>query len=121
MCNFSYTFAPRIKADKRMKVLSVILSLYILLLSAVPCHCDEHDATYDNGEAQITSVAQHMKNHTDACTPFCTCPCGCHSAVSFAEPVSVIFPVYFSTSVTSYYRVGDGVSVPLDFRRPPQA
>lgn len=105
-----------------MKIPSVILSVYILLLSAIPCHCYGEGAPCGNDEGQITVVTQNVENHADAdtCTPFCACA-NCHSANLFSEQFSVTFPVYFPTSITSFYQANGGFSIPLNFWRPPQA
>jgi hypothetical protein len=106
-----------------MKFISVILSVYVLLLSATPCHCSGHGSLSGNANEQTAVIAQDADAHadTDTCTPFCTCAGSCHSANLFAKTYSVTFPVIFSTQITTFYQANNGIFIPLDFWRPPQA
>ncbi len=70
---FSFTFAA-------VKLLSVILSMYVLLLTCLPCG-DAKDCT----ETVKTDVAQtdHDDHEdTESCSPFCVCAC-CGTNMSF--------------------------------------
>jgi hypothetical protein len=104
-----------------MKLLSILLSVYMLLLSAVPYHCNGHDALCGNAERPMTVITQNVENHADvdSCIPFRACAGNGHSVDLFAKLFSVTFPVWFSTSIASFYQVNKGISIPLDFWRPP--
>ncbi|MCL1867383.1 MAG: hypothetical protein FWF72_00305 [Paludibacter sp.] len=106
-----------------MKVLLVILSVYVLLLSAMPCHCNGHGSLSGIADEQTAIVAQDADTHadTDTCTPFCTCASSCHSATLFSKIFAVTFPFISSTPIVSFYQANNGITVPLDFWRPPQA
>ncbi len=60
-----------------MKFISVILSLYVLLLTFVPCS----DAHSNNDLSDCISLIQqdrdqnHSSNDWDLCSPFCYCTC----------------------------------------------
>ena len=60
-----------------MRFLTVIFTVYIMLLAIVPCHCDT--ANGDCSETKLVSEIA-VDNHTnykyvDLCTPFCLRPC----------------------------------------------
>jgi hypothetical protein len=65
------TFAPKLA----MKVLALILSLYILALTTVPCV----DGLSCNPSCNVElSTGGDLNNHhqeSDHCSPFCTCSC----------------------------------------------
>ena len=56
-----------------MKILSFILSLYVLFLAAVPCCTDDNC----NDEIKTVNVDNHSQDHKDSdgntCSPFFTC------------------------------------------------
>lgn len=74
-----------------MKLLYIILSFYIGILSVMPC-ADKAGRIYDN----ITSVSDQQDSHdnncSDECSPFCSCAC-------------------FSVSI-NYYTVSSGIIIP---------
>jgi len=91
------------------KVFAVILSLMILVLSAVPCS-DQDDFTGRQSETVMLSITQSADSVFDVCNPFFFCHTGHHAFVqsdlSFMEfisspvrlisekPVFVDIPVY---------------------------
>ncbi len=89
-----------------MKVLAVILSFYLLILTAIPCIDSYYDA---NTSCKTELTQQNPDNHhhsdSDNCSPFCTCNC-CATSVVFQSQMAQLtcFPFtakqYFSgTSV----------------------
>ena len=57
-----------------MKILASILSVYILLLTAIACV----DAPHSSKKSQVefaTHESSSNHNDTDNCTPLCTCDC----------------------------------------------
>ena len=61
-----------------MKLISYILSIYMLVLALVPCS-DGIDFIHGNCDSS-TEIADNSHNHSDhdhqdLCTPFCTCTC----------------------------------------------
>ncbi len=85
-----------------MRFLASILSVYLLLLTAVPCI----DAHADNVLHKTTLSQEKQDNHqhsdSDSCSPFCACNC-CAT--------SVVFQIYqaklncFSFSEKQYFPV----------------
>ena len=66
---------------KLMRLLTLLLSLYILLITLVPCHCDD-DCVAENKAEHHNHISQTIKADThqedadkcqDRCTPFCCC------------------------------------------------
>lgn len=59
----------------------ILLAIYILFVTVVPCHCDIYAACESHGALQCISETQHGDEQTvpDVCTPFCSCA-GSHSA-----------------------------------------
>ncbi len=61
-----------------MRLFSFILSIYVLALSVVPCSdgiahkLDDVDA---NIEVSQTEHDHNPSDHSDYCTPFCSCSC----------------------------------------------
>jgi hypothetical protein len=65
-----------------VRITSLILALYTMVLSLVPCSDDI--AIQPNGDCSISSIENHSHNHEseteDSCTPFCICQC-CGSSI----------------------------------------
>jgi hypothetical protein len=64
-----------------MKILAFILSLYILILTAIPCI----DKVQDHAK-QTIEIAQNPADHqhgqeSDQCSPFCSCVCCATSVI----------------------------------------
>jgi hypothetical protein len=85
----------------RVKLLTTIFSVYILILSALPC-CETGDCT---GKKELSvSVSFADADHGDeACTPFCACAC---CSFQFSKTCNCIklkspefFAVYHSTEI----------------------
>lgn len=59
----------------RMKLLPLLFSLYILLLSCIPC--SDNNVCSDSTAAFDISAPTHddHDHHNDLCSPFCVCIC----------------------------------------------
>ena len=68
---FFRIFAP-------MKYLSLLLSIYLWALTAVPCS-DMPNIEQDNVRystiSQADTSSEHEHSHSDICSPFCVCAC----------------------------------------------
>lgn len=66
-----------------VKMTSLILALYTLVLSLVPCSDDI--SIISGGDHSISSIEDHSHSHEsetqDSCTPFCICQC-CGSSIN---------------------------------------
>ena len=97
-----------------MKFFTIIFSIYILALSAIPCN-DAHNDCKSNTEITDSSQSHnHRSDHNDGCSPFCACPCCGVSAnlkfTPFSFKVATIiavskltFPKRDFTFVSNYY------------------
>jgi hypothetical protein len=62
-----------------MKYIVIILSIFTITLSAIPC--DDDVANFDADLTVVSTDIQHSSsNSVDLCSPFCTCVC-CASVV----------------------------------------
>lgn len=66
-----------------MKFFSLILSIYILALSLVPCTDGVVNEVCGSEKIELSDSghSHEHSNHSDDCTPFCTCTC-CGSIVT---------------------------------------
>ncbi len=101
-----------------MKDLAIFLSLYILLLSAMPCaDVDTHGSLPRSELSAASPASQH--SDSDCCSPFCTCRC-CQGTFSHSSPIGLA--VAEATPVSWHTFIPDFRSVDLfDFRVPPKA
>jgi len=67
-----------------MKIIAIILSFYVLVLTAKPCIDDQKDMAKQKTEFSQTNPDTHHHNSKDICSPFCTCNC-CATSVIFQE------------------------------------
>src|SRR5665648_798067 len=65
-----------------MKLLAYILSIYFLVLTAIPCVDVPED--HDICKVEQAQDATDHQHETDDCSPFCTCQC-CTTPVVFHE------------------------------------
>ncbi len=60
-----------------MRLLAVLLSLYILILTAYPC-TDHTEDVVDGHQTELAVQEHHHDHHdgeSDTCSPFCQCVC----------------------------------------------
>jgi len=96
-----------------MKAFACILSLYILILTAIPCIDVPQDHAAINTELS-QATANHFHNDLDTCSPFCVCSC-CVSPISHLV-YRVSFTCYSSTRIqfnqyTSSFLSNDSSSI----------
>ena len=58
-----------------MKVLSILLSIYVLYMVSLPCVDEAIDFNKNFVEVTTTHHHHHDNNQSDACSPFCVCSC----------------------------------------------
>ncbi|MBS1688887.1 MAG: hypothetical protein JSS96_09200 [Bacteroidetes bacterium] len=60
-----------------MRLLSAILSLYILLLTGIPCcaydHCEDANVKVENNKAKHSVPQKDKENGCNSCSPFFSC------------------------------------------------
>ena len=89
-----------------LKVISAILSVYILALSVMPC-ADGPDSAQDQVHQEMMADHDHSgQEHPpgeDLCTPFCACQC-CHTNITFTtyfKLQEIAVPVQAGTTLYS--------------------
>ncbi|MBC35797.1 MAG: hypothetical protein CL663_07150 [Bacteroidetes bacterium] len=57
-----------------MKIVAIILSIYVLALTAMPCN-DSHRDDFNFDNIEFTELDHDQFDNIDTCTPFCYCNC----------------------------------------------
>lgn len=59
-----------------MKLLTYLMSIYIIILSVIPCN-DRIAVSnvYDMAQTEVTTHTKHNTSHSDFCSPLCSCSC----------------------------------------------
>jgi hypothetical protein len=57
-----------------MKFIAVILSVYIMVLTAMPCD-DVYAANTNSASLELVKQSPNQTNDIDLCSPFCFCHC----------------------------------------------
>jgi uncharacterized protein DUF6660 len=60
-----------------VKIITIILSFYILALNVLPCNDTTVDVNNSQTEVVFSLDWDHNHNASDLCPPFCSCHC-CH-------------------------------------------
>lgn len=78
-----------------MRLFAIILSLYITILSLVPCNDSIIlNANYSNVELSTFEHGHNDSNCQDGCTPLCICACcGTIITIPTAEDVDLSMPI----------------------------
>ena len=84
-----------------MKVLALILSVYVLVLTAIPCVDVPKDDNLHKTEITNSSSDQH-EHTTDLCSPFCTCDCCVSPIINNSTIVFTCTPITQKIT-TAYY------------------
>ena len=61
-----------------MKYISLLLSIYLWVLTAVPCSdmpTTQGDNISYSAISQVDTSSDHEHTHSDICSPFCVCTC----------------------------------------------
>ena len=91
-----------------MKWIAILLSIYLMALSNMPCADMEVDSAAHK-TAQFSSEANHSHDKAnDLCSPFCACNCCGAQVLSYQLSENIEFPVAFaiiSKALPSYNSV----------------
>ncbi|MFY0254786.1 DUF6660 family protein [Chitinophaga sp. 30R24] len=105
-----------------MKWLLLLFSLYVIILSGIPCDCQEDDFMY----ATATSADSHNNHHDGEhqqqdcpCSPFFACST-CHGVVIPDGSIKIIKPVYVDKQVFYPYKENAVIQYPFSIFQPPQ-
>ncbi len=79
-----------------MKWITIILSIYLMTLSNMPC-ADMEVNSAAHKTARFSSEANHTHDKdNDLCSPFCACNCCGAQILSYQIAVNFEFPVAYS-------------------------
>jgi len=100
-----------------VKLVSIILSFYLVGLTFIPC---EDEVLQENESIdQFADQSTDHNNINDACTPFCQCHC-CHVHVlNFESPVLEFKTREISTLITDI-KQDAGTEIPHSHFQPPR-
>ncbi len=89
--------------DIAMRFVAVFLSVYILLLSCMPCG-DVKDCKELNGNRTEYSTSAHSghENDIETCSPFCSCLC-CGQTANFGIYTAEIKCTIYSTTPKFFF------------------
>ncbi|KVV15856.1 DUF6660 family protein [Flavobacterium sp. TMP13] len=112
-----FLFKKKLVTFTFVKIKTIILSIYLILLSCLPCadtkvnefHIDSISTSIANNSHSHTN-----EKHTDLCPPFCSCNCCAAQVLSFNPAVVFIFikenqlilspvPTYSSTFQSNFF------------------
>jgi len=79
-----FSFVLLLSPEIQMKTFAIILSLYVLALSAIPCIDIHKDMAKSQIEISQNNQDAHNQGDKDHCSPFCTCNC-CATSVIILE------------------------------------
>ena len=80
--NFIFHSIYHLSLYPTMKFFACILSLYILVLVAIPCVDKPEDHTLQKSEI-TQNTTDNNQNECDQCSPFCTCNCCASPVIQF--------------------------------------
>lgn len=98
-----------------MKWIAIIMSIYLMALSNMPCADMEVNSAMHK-TAQFSSEENHSHDKdNDLCSPFCTCNCCSVQILSYQTPIifefpkvcdliSIALPSYNSVFASNFYR-----------------
>ncbi len=78
-----------------MRIFTIALSIYIFVLSLVPCGDNNECNEKQTMSISTTSEHDNHKHDKESCTPFCICSC-CGTSVinlNLVAPCSAIIPI----------------------------
>ena len=75
-----------------MKILNIIVSIYLVALSCLPCA----DIEVSSAAHKATEIASNKDNHShdkenDLCSPFCICNCCGQQILNFSQEIAPQF------------------------------
>nr|NQU90277.1 hypothetical protein [Bacteroidota bacterium] len=100
-----------------MKFIAVILSVYVMVLTAMPC-ADVFAADTNSVTLEVFEQSHSHSHDVDLCSPFCFCDC-CQTLSQITKHfIFQINLVSFNLSMSSL--VQDEIECAISFWRPPK-
>jgi len=101
-----------------MKSLAFIISVYVLVLTAIPC-ADNHATETNIVSMELLEQDQNQHNDVDLCSPFCFCNCcQTHSQPARYNTYQVNL---VSSTIAMAYLYQNEINYTFSFWRPPQS
>lgn len=72
-----------------MKLFTCLMSLYILLLSCMPCNDSSDCSSEESVSVAVSGTHDDHDDDTEHCTPFCVCACCAAPAVQFQQAPAI--------------------------------
>jgi hypothetical protein len=76
-----YHFLSTFVRLKAMKTIAVLISLYVLFLTALPCIDRTAEHKVHPGQCTEQPASENHSSGADHCSPFCTCNCCATSVI----------------------------------------
>ncbi|HHC78828.1 MAG TPA: hypothetical protein ENK46_03025 [Flavobacteriia bacterium] len=83
-----------------MKYLAIILSIFTIALSSIPC--DDELAMGEKVTIEQQSSDNHSGDLTDLCSPFCSCVCCATVVIEPFSQQSISYEEMYSKEVNTY-------------------
>ena len=102
-----------------VKVVSYLLSIYILILACMKC---EDTYCYDHVDRQINVTTQTHSSQgqqNDCCSPLCSCAC-CSNSVTLINKISTTFISFPSKISFGYYATPSTAQLVVSIWQPPK-
>ena len=100
-----------------MKFIVVILSAYIMVLTAMPCD-DIHATNTISASLELCEQSHSQSNDVDLCSPFCFCHCCQTLSQPATHTTSQIMRVGLNLTLPSF--VQNEMGSTISFWRPPK-
>ncbi len=100
-----------------MKIFAYILSIFILVLTAIPCADKPQDNTLQ--KVELSNTTSNHPSDFDHCTPFCTCQC-CQTNIYFPSISAPFTAVGLEISYNEYSPTFQSIEL-FDFLIPPKS
>lgn len=82
------------------KVFAVVISLYLLFLAVIPCHCKEYKIYNIANETQNVFTGQNHYDQVEICSPFCTCAGCIHTQIYYFQLPNVQITEIFLANIS---------------------
>lgn len=102
-----------------MKFLFLILSLFMLYMSCLPCGDSKECNVKTPTEISATDNHQQHKHNAEACTPFCTCSC-CAASVYYSPFAKSQVTKVFQSEKYPLYNVSFNTVAHYSIFQPPK-
>jgi hypothetical protein len=101
-----------------MKSLAIIISVYILALTAIPC-ADVHAADTHSVSVELLEQSNNHSSDVDLCSPFCFC--NCCQTLSQTTTFNTTQVIFAGFDIATPVLVQNEMECTITFWRPPKS